>query len=297
MTRAQLPVITSNETPVLVYVEKIKKHIGDATHAWRQVAEVFASAADEFHFESDKMKSLMKQTGFSKSKASKLISIHKCKRLRECYSTFRMTNTWTVLYEITKLNDQEFEKLLGLVDGDEIVTQRLVNMSRTKKTTEPDPYKTVFSIQVDINALKSNSFSGNDYQELMEMIEEIQNRLNHIRIIETPEMENDAIQHLKELDREFDKVVRKEFVDAKKAYISKASVKDRFGRFTKDELNDLIKSKSFAEAFDAIDSDRFDQARLYSVAETNLSNTRRKKFVPKMRPHNEYANTSIQLAA
>jgi len=170
-------------------------------------------------------------------------------------------------------------------------------MSRTKKTTEPDPYKTVFSIQIDINALKSNSFSGGDYQELMEMIEEIQNRLNHIRIIEKPEMENDAIQYLKELDREFDKVVRKEFVDAKKVYISKASVKDRFGRFTKDELYDLIKSKSFAEAFDAIDSDRFDQARLYKVAETNLSTTRRKKFVPKMRPHNEYANTSIQLAA
>jgi hypothetical protein len=297
MTIAQLPVMTSNETAVSTYVAQIKKYIGDATHSWRQIADIFASAADEFSFTSDKMKSLMKQTGFSKSKTSKLISISKSKRLRDHYNTFRATEAWTVLYEVTKLTEDEFKKLIGRLDGDEIVTQSQVNSAKTKIVTEVDPYKTVFSIQIDINAIKGGNFCGSDYSELRDLIEEIQNRLNHIRVVETSELDNDAAQFAVELEREFDRAVRKEFSEAKKVYQKSAKDKNLFGFYTKDELNDLMKSKNFEEAFSAIDSDRFDQNSLWAKAEQEVSKKRRAKFIPKIRPHDEFANTAIQAAA
>ncbi|NBT30983.1 MAG: hypothetical protein EBT13_03510 [Rhodobacteraceae bacterium] len=297
MTIAQFPVMTSNETSVMTYVAQIKKYIGDATHSWRQIADIFAAAADEFGFTSDKMKSLMKQTGFSKSKTSKLISISKSKRIRDHYNTFRATEAWMVLYEVKKLTDDEFKKLTGRLDGDEIVTQTHVNSAKTKIVAEVDPYKTVFSVQIDINAIKGGKFCGSEYSELRDLIEEIQNRLNHIRVVESSELDNDAAQFAVELEREFDRVVRNEFSDAKKDYVSRAKDKNRFGLYTKEELNDLMKSKNFEEAFSAIDSDLFDRSRLYDIAQDNVSKKRRDKFVPKMRPHDEFANTAIQVAA
>jgi hypothetical protein len=243
------------------------------------------------------MKSLMKLTGFSKSKTSKLISISKSKRLLDHYETFRATEAWTVLYEITKLTDDEFQNLIGRLGEDDIVTKSLVNSAKTKTVTEIDPYKSVFSIQIDINALKSNAFCGSDYSELRDLIEEMQNRFNYVRVVETPEIENDAARFNAELVREFDKVVRKTFSEAKKKYLTRAHDKTQFGRYTKDEINDLMKTKSFEEAFSAIDSDLFDEGRFWEKAEQEVSEKRRVKFTPKMRPHDEYANTAIQIAA
>lgn len=297
MTIAQLPVTTSNETAVSTYVAQIKKYIGDATHSWRQIADIFASAEAQFGFTSDKMKSLMKQTGFSKSKTSKLISISKSKRLRDHYNTFRSTEAWTVLYEVTKLTDEEFQRLIGRLGDDEIVTQSQVNLAKTKTVTEVDPYKTVFSIQIDINAIKSGKFDGSNYAELRDLIEEIQNRLSHVRVTETSELDNESARFAAEIKREFDKAVRKEFVEAKKVYAKSAKDKNFFGFYTKDELNDLMKSKNFEEAFAAIGSDLFDRNRLWNKAEQEVHKKRREKYVPKMRPHDEFANTAIQIAA
>ena len=297
MTIAQLPVTTSNETAVATYVAQIKKYIGDATHSWRQIADIFASAEEEFGFTSDKMKKLMKQTGFSKSKTSKLISISKSKRLRDHYNTFRSTEAWTVLYEVTKLTDDEFQKLIGRLGDDEIVTQSQVNAAKTKIVTEVDPYKTVFSIQIDINAIKSGKFDGSDYAELRDLVDEIQDRLSHVRVTETSELDNDAARFAAEIEREFDKAVRKEFTEAKKVYAKSAKDKNLFGSYTKDELNYLMKSKNFEEAFAAIGSDLFDRNRLWDKAEQEVSKKRRDNFLPKMRPQNEFANTAIQIAA
>ncbi|WP_430465941.1 hypothetical protein [Tabrizicola sp.] len=285
MTTAQLPVMTSNKTAVSIYVAQIKKHIGDATRSWRQIADIFAAAADEFGFTSYMMKSLMTQTGFSKSKTSKLISISKSKRLRDHDKTFSATEAWTVLYEVTKLTDDEFEKLIGRLDGDGIVTQSQVNSAKAKAITEVDPYKTVFSIQIDINAIKGGNFCGSDYDELRDLIEKIQNRLNYIRVVESSELDNDTAQFGVELEREFNRAVRKEFVKAKAEYLTYAKDKTLFGPYTKDELNDLMKSKNFEEAFSAIGSDRLDQSRLWEKAEQEVSEKRRKKFIPQMRPN------------
>lgn len=297
MSATTLPVTASNETAVATYVDRIKKHMSDATFAWRQIAEILAAAADEFGFDSDKMKSLRKQTGFSKSKASKLITIATSKRLRDHYATFETTNAWTVLYEITKLTDDEFATLLGNVDPDEVITQKDVNNARKKIEKEVDPYKTVFSIQIDVNAIKSGMFSGSDYQELHDAIETIQNTLNHVRVVETNQFDNEAARFYAEIEREFDKVTRAEFNAAKKSYKKRTKDKTLFGPYTAEELAQLMREKDYATAFDALDSDRFDQSRLYNAAINNAYKKREKKFGPLVRPHDEYANTEIKSAA
>ena len=297
MSTNNLPVLASNQVEVENYVDRIKKHMSDATFAWRQISEILAEAANEFGCDSDKMKSLRKQTGFSKSKVSKLIAIATSKRLSENYALFQTTHAWTVLYEVTKLTDEEFETFLENVSVGDIITQSTVNKARVKTVKKPDPYKTVFNLQIDLNALKSGMFSGTDYEELYNAIEKIQNTLNYVRVVETNQFENDAARYVAEVDREFDKAVRKEFSAALNSYKSRSSDKTMFGAFTKEELNQLMRDKDYATAFDALGSDRFDQARLYEEASSNVQAKRAKKFGPLVRPHDEFANTEIQSVA
>lgn len=297
MTFAQLPVTKSNETAVDTYVDRIKQHLSDATFAWRQISEILAAAADEFGLDSDRMKSLRKKTKFSKSKVCKLIAIAKNKRLRDHYTTFQATEAWTVLYEITKLTDDEFTKLIESLDDDEIITQAHVNSAKTKIVTEVDPYKTVFSIQIDENAIKCGMFSGDDYEELREAIETIQNTLNHVRVVETNQFENDAGRFYAEIEREFNKAVRSEFNAAKKSYKLNATDPTMFGAYTYEELMNLMGEKEYQTVFNALDSDRFDQTHLYNIALENAYKKREKRFGPLVRPHDQFANTSPQVAA
>ena len=296
MTIAQLPVTTSNETAVSTYVAQIKKYIGDATHSWRQIADIFASAEDEFGFTSDKMKSLMKQTGFSKSKTSKLISISKSKRLRDHYNTFRSTEAWTVLYEVTKLTDDEFQNLIGRLDDDEIVTQSQVNAAKTKIVTEVDPYKTVFSIQIDINAIKSQMFSGHDYEKLIEAVETIQNTMNYIRVSESNVFENDAARFLSEINREYNRKVRETWNKARKKFISQCKC-ERTILELKEDIQSSFKMGDYESAFSFIGSDDFDQNKIMNDATRTVYENREKKFGQNANAPDAFANTEIRTAA
>lgn len=296
MTIAQLPVTTSNETAVATYVAQIKKYIGDATHSWRQIADIFASAEEEFGFTSDKMKKLMKQTGFSKSKTSKLISISKSKRLRDHYNTFRSTEAWTVLYEVTKLTDDEFQKLIGRLGDDEIVTQSQVNAAKTKIVTEVDPYKTVFSIQIDINAIKSQMFSGHDYEKLIEAVETIQNTMNYIRVSESNVFENDAARFLSEINREYNRKVRETWNKARKEFISQCKCEKTILEL-KEDIQSSFKSGDYASAFSFIGFDGFDQNEIMNEATHAVYEIREKKFGQKANSSDAFANTAIKTAA
>jgi hypothetical protein len=92
-------------------------------------------------------------------------------------------------------------------------------------------------------------------------------------------------------------VVRQEFEKGKKVYLGFVKDKTQFGCYSKGEVYDFLREKNYLVAFDAIDSDRYDQQTIWKIAESNLSSARRKKFTPKMRPFDEYANSSFRFAA
>jgi hypothetical protein len=58
----------TNETAAVSnYALRIKEKLTVAATAWKEVAQLFAEAANEFGLQSDAMRSLLKQTSFSES--------------------------------------------------------------------------------------------------------------------------------------------------------------------------------------------------------------------------------------
>lgn len=297
MSDHQLPVIIPSETALITYVDSIKKHLTNATVAWRQIADILSAAADEFGLESNKMKSLRKQTSISKSKMSKLISIAKSKRLHDHWTIFELTNAWTVLYEVTKLTDDEFATLLDEISEGEVVTQKMVNAARTKIIKEPDPYKTVFSIQIDLNAIKAEMFSGDDYEKLAAAIEVIQNTLKYVRVVETEEYNSVHARFFSEVKREFEKLARTEFKAAINSYRQRAKDKKHFGNHTEQELRELMREQQYKAVFDILESDRFNETKLYNKAIGNVRAKREERFGCLVGQPKELANSQVQAAA
>lgn len=287
----------ANETPVAYYAVKIKAEMKTATGAWRAVAELFAAAANEFSTDSDKFKSLMKATNFSRSKVYKLIATATDERLKMYEDKLQSVIAWTVMYEITTLLDDEFQKFIDSVDSDTVITIKEVNAARVKETLTPDPYKTVFSIQIDVNAIKAQLFSGKDLQELVAALETIQNTMNYVRVKKTSLIENDAARFADEFEREYDKLVRKLWDDEKTALIaSDASTKEDIAK-NQDQIQSLFSERRYEEVFSLIRSDALDQEALAKIAQNIVINKREQKFVPLARPYNAFANTEIRVAA
>jgi len=287
----------ANETPVAYYADKIKAEMKTATGAWRAVAELFAAAANEFSTDSDKFKSLMKVTNFSRSKVYKLIATATDERLKMYEDKLQTVIAWTVMYEITTLSNDEFQEFIASVDSDTVITIKEVNAARVKETLPPEPYKTVFSIQIDVNAIKAKLFSGVDYQELRDAIDTIQNTMNYVQVVRTSLIENDAARFADEFEREYDKLVRKLWDDEKKALIaSDASTKEDIAK-NQDQIQSLFSERRYKEVFSLIGSDALDQEALAKIAQNIVINKREQKFVPLASAYNAFANTEIRVAA
>ena len=285
-----------NETSVAYYADKIKVEMKTATGAWRAVAELFAAAANEFSTDSDKFKSLMKATNFSRSKVYKLIATATDERLKMYEDTLQSVMAWTVMYEITTLSDVEFQKFIASVDSDTVITIKEVNAARVKETVVIDPYKTVFSIQIDENAIKAQLFSGDDYQDLIDAIETIQNTMNYVRVQETDLINNDAARFYSELDREYKKQVRKVWSEAKSAFISNSKSKQTIAE-VKEDIQAQFNAGDYKAAFSFIGSDAFDQNELMNFATRKVYEMREKKFALKASAADAFANNEIQVAA
>jgi ribosomal protein L3 len=286
----------ANEASVNYYADKIKSEMKTATCAWRAVAQLFASASNEFGTDSDKFKALLIATNFSRSKVAKLIAVANNERLKIYEDTLQSVSAWTVMYDITTLSDDEFQKFIASVDSDTVITTKEVNAARVKETVIADPYKTVFSIQIDENAIKAQLFSGDDYQELLDAIETIQNTMNYVRVQQTNLFENDVARFAAELDREYKKQVRKVWSEAKSAFIANSKSKQTIAE-VKEDIQAQFNAGDYKAAFSFIGSDAFDQNELWEIATRNVYKMREKKFALKASAADAFANTEIQVAA
>jgi ribosomal protein L3 len=286
----------ANEASVNYYADKIKSEMKTATCAWRAVAQLFASASNEFGTDSDKFKALLIATNFSRSKVAKLIAVANNERLKIYEDTLQSVSAWTVMYDITTLSGDEFQKFIASVDSDTVITTKEVNAARVKETVIADPYKTVFSIQIDENAIKAQLFSGDEYQELLDAIETIQNTMNYVRVQQTNLFENDVARFAAELDREYKKQVRKVWSEAKSAFIANSKSKQTIAE-VKEDIQAQFNAGDYKAAFSFIGSDAFDQNELWEIATRNVYKMREKKFALKASAADAFANTEIQVAA
>ena len=286
----------SNAASVDYYADKIKSEIKTATGAWRAVAQLFAAASNEFGTDSDKFKALLIATNFSRSKVYKLIAVANDERLQMYEDTLQSVVAWTVMYEIKTLSDNEFQKFIASVDSDTVITTKEVNAARVKEPVIADPYKTVFSIQIDENALKAQLFSGNEYKELLDAIETIKNTMNYVRVKQTPLFDNDVARLFDEINREYDRQVRKVWNKAKIDFIASTKCKVTVAE-VKEDIQEFIKEGDYAAAFSFIGSDAFDQGKLWEIAARNVHKNREEKFALSASAPDAFANTEIQVAA
>jgi hypothetical protein len=287
---------TSNEASVAYFADKIKSEMKTATCAWRSVAELFAAASSQFSTDSDNFKQLLKATNFSRSKAYKLIAIANDDRLKMYEDMLQCVSAWTVMYEITTLKGDEFQRFINIIQGDTVVTSNEVNAARVKEAVIADPFKTLFSIQIDENAMKAQLFSGDEYQELLEAIETIQSTMNYVRVEETKVFENDVARFHSQVERVYAQLVRKTWNEEKKAFFARCKCKTTIAE-VKEDIQTLFDNGDYKEAFSLIDSDGFDQAQLFNDAFTKVHELRERKFDENAAAAEALANKKIKIAA
>jgi hypothetical protein len=280
----------TNETAAVSnYALRIKEKLTVAATAWKEVAQLFAEAANEFGLQSDAMRSLLKQTSFSESKAVKLIAIANSERLQENADTFECVDAWTVLYAITTLKDDEFERLLEKVDAEAVITQSTVNSVKDKTVSEVDNYMTVFDIQIDENALKSRMFGEDEYNELMTKVKEIQNTVAYVRVQKTKRYENEAARFTDDVAKEMSKAIQTLFVDESK----NSTVSDE----DKELAREAMEERDYELAFEFLNSIALDEDQQRSDALNTVREKRETKFTDAVKAHDACAFTDIKTAA
>lgn len=280
----------SNVTSVVNdYAARIKAQIQTSSTAWKAIADLFAEAANEFGFQSDAMKSLLKKTSFSSSKAAKLIAISNSKRLQQNKDKFNCVAAWTVLYAITTLEDEEFERLLETIDEDSVVTQSLINRVKNPPMREVDNYKSVFMIQIDQFALKSQLFDERDYNELFAAIEKIQNTMNYVRVQKTNRYENEVACFVSDVEKEMNQSIRKLFSSELK--------KSNVSALTKEQATSAMRERDFEKAFAILSCNTLDLEQQRLDAQKKVRNSREEKFISAANTYDACANTVIQRVA
>ena len=285
---------TSNEASVAYFADKIKSEMKTATCAWRSVAELFAAASSQFSTDSDNFKQLLKATNFSRSKAYKLIAIANDDRLKMYEDMLQCVSAWTVMYEITTLKGDEFQRFINIIQGDTVVTSNEVNAARVKEAVISDPFKTVFNIQIDENAMKADLFSSDEYEELLAALETIQNTMNYVRVQKTECFEREVSRFNDHAARVYDKLVRQTLSEQSKAYFASCKTKAQILK-VKEELK--VAADDYDTAFALIDSDGVDCSELRKRAEDLVRNLRHDKNASKATAFNAFANTEIRVAA
>lgn len=210
--------MTTNTTSNNEFAVRIKTLLSESTAAWRKIAVVLADAEDQFGYTSDRFKALLKEVAFSKATASKLIQIARDKRIEANASLFDTCNAWTVLYEITTLDAEQFDRLVETIecanisfeDSDKgkkvltVATVRAIKNADNKKET--NPYRPAFTISIDVDALRTKEFDFENYEELMQHVRAIANEIAFVKIEKTDVYEKQSDFYLRKMQSAYDAV-------------------------------------------------------------------------------------------
>lgn len=284
MTISQLPVRFDNEIEIDQFVADIKSELANSTSAWKRIAEIFAAAQEQFGRKSKAMSELAKKTEFSTSKIDKLVQIAKSKRLKSESNFFSEVTTWTVLYEVTTLNEDQYQVLLSKLTAGDCLSLRLIASIRKPKDDAPNPFQQFAVIQLDMNAVRAGQIDQDDYETLVQALQTIADRVTYAKVTINDVIEKDDEKRTTELVREMSKVTHKAFMVERDKFLDRIKVNHgtKYWKMRRAELRevtkDLITDGDFAAAFEIIESDMYDQTKFYSEAAEKIWNRRESKF-------------------
>ena len=288
MKKAQstkLPVMLGNEVAVETYATDIRAELTKSTTAWKRIAEIFLSAQEQFGRMSKEMSELGKQTGFEKSKIDKLVLIAKSTRIKENDNLFGTVTAWTVLYDVTRLNDAQFDELKEkLLEGFTLTSKLVLSIKNPKPTRNLIQMQGVATIQIDINAIRSGVFDQEDYEFLMKNLQEIAERVPFIKVAVNDVLSKDIEKQANEINREYEIVARKKFIDGRTKFLNRirakygATICKKREAEIRDQTQDLLCGNGFKEAFELIESDAFDEGKILNEAVSRVWERRKEKF-------------------
>lgn len=124
---------------VQMRVDRVRGFLKQSTTAWLSIAREFATAKDllsQFAYER-----FVNDVGFTKSVADKLIVVGKKKSLFEQpkLDFIAGTDSWTVLYELSKLEDKQIEQVIDLLksEASKRLTRELIyNIANNRPSDE-----------------------------------------------------------------------------------------------------------------------------------------------------------------
>jgi hypothetical protein len=203
-------------------IASIQTELKNQTASWRVIAKQFAIAYEQFGSDSDAFKSILKATDIAYAKAMKLKDIASDVRLDD--PAFDTVSAWTVLYQASKLNDEQLKTLKAeiakpnLTNRKQIPTAAMIKKIANPETKPSDPYQTIFTIKVDRNALKGQLFDGDAYDAMLNLVAQIQDTVPYVRVDTKDAFENDSAMFFNDLSRTMKTITRERLNNKLKSY-------------------------------------------------------------------------------
>lgn len=268
----------TNTTSTFDFIQTINKELSSVTKSWKRIAQAFYDADEQFSSSSDEFKAIMKATGFNLATATKLVKIAQSDRLKRHADVFAKVHAWTVLYAVTTLTDEQFARLLVLIPEGSVVKSSMVAKAKETEKKETDPYKPIFTIRIDENALRGDLFDGDDYANLHNLVAEIQKSIPYLRVDTVDRFDNSASLHNAGLQKQYGKILTKRFGEAIANYKQSSSEWINYHKSPTKRNKPLIAifqdvadanlalRENPAAAFAALGSDLFDMAAIWNEA-------------------------------
>lgn len=226
MTTIDNHTTTHNQKPVEEFAEFIRQRVQCSTKNWWKIALAFVEAQEMYGSDSDSFKRLMKLTNFSKSTVSKLIAVAASERLKTYSEKLSAVLSWGTLYVITTLNDEQFQALKDARGLDDVtalppfISQPEVEaLKRTK--AEKSPFKTYVKVQIDEDAVKGDLFTGEDWEALNELINNLTAISEYVKVKVVDLGEKEAASETVRLKNKALQLARREFLLAVDLTLSK----------------------------------------------------------------------------
>ena len=297
MTKSTLPVRIGNEISIDKYVSDIRSELQTSLDSWKRIAEILAAAQDQFGRKSKEMKELAKKTGFGIAKTDKLIRVATSERLKENSKLLACVESWTVLYEVTLLDDNQFAQLKEKVESGQNVTVKLINSIRKPKA-EADGIQmnTLVTISMDMNAIRTGAVESEEYEYLISTLQYLAEKTPFIKVTMNDLFAKDCEKQMTETNREFDRVIWKDLVQEKKNYLNRMKLNrgmDYLRKHKEDidsEVRECFDRGDYAAAFDLVESDQFDQSKYWSEAIDRVFQKRKEKFAARVSDPRAYCD-------
>ena len=281
----------TNTRPVAEFITYIKQQLEISTTSWKLIADALAEASEMYGVDSDSYRRLLKATNFSKSKASKLVTIATSKRLKKHENQLRCVQSWSTLYEVTTLDDAQFAALsaeyeLADTDSCPVLTESKVSAFKRVKA-EKSAYKRIAFICVDEDALKGGLVNGSEYEALTDTLKQLSEISPYFKIVESDIFDNDSSLYQKKLSMKVTALTHKKLNECIKRVFDGRTGKRKnesldkylqraFG-VSREELHNSVNENDAKSVFSLFGlEDEYDLGKLYETAVIELSNANEK---------------------